>query len=156
MQSDQSNQCCGAKLISGLLTRNTREIDWDLILSWLPGTAASAHLYLMTSYLQRHGLIAIPEEVIKRLRALATNLNRLNQSLLWRLIDTFLVEGRSYGRVLTDANVGIIWKALLSRGSPASNLLSIPWNLALPPRDPRRLSPAFQLSRIAAALGLRR
>ena len=139
-----------------LLTRNTREIDWELILSWLHGTAATTHLYLMTSYLLRHGLIAVPEEAIRRLRARATNLNRLNQSLLWRLLDTFLVEGRPYGRVLTEANAGIIWKTLLSRRTPVVNLLSIPWNLALPPGDPRRLSPTFQIKRIATALGLRR
>lgn len=139
-----------------LLTRSTHAVDWDLILSWLPDTAASTHLCLMTSYLERRGLITIPEEVSNKLYACSTSLNHLNLSLLWRLIDVFLVEGRPYGRVLTGSNVGIIWKALLTRGSPASNLLSIPRKLALPPGDPRRLNPAFQLSRIAAALGLRR
>ena len=139
-----------------LLTRSTHVIDWGLILSWLPGTAASAHLCLMTSYLERRGLITIPEEVRKKLLAYATNVNHLNLSLLCRLIDAFLVEGQPYGRMLTGANVGIIWKTLLSRGSPASNLLSISWNLVLPPGEPRRFNPAFQLSRIASALGLRR
>lgn len=139
-----------------LLTRNTREIDWDQILSWLPGTAASAHLFLMTSYLQHHGLITIAGEIGKKLRVCATNLNHLNLSLLWRLIDTFLVGERSYGRVLTGANVGIIWKTLLSRGTPVRNLLSIPRNLALPPGNPHRFKLAFHLNRIASALGLRR
>lgn len=139
-----------------LLTRNTRVIGWDLILSWLPDTAAATHLFFMTSYLQQHGLITIPEEVNNSLRACTANLNHLNLSLLWWLIDRFLVEGRPYGRVLTEANVGIIWKTLLSRGTPASNLLSIPRNLALPPGNPRRFNLAFHLSRISSALGLRR
>jgi hypothetical protein len=139
-----------------LLTRSPQKIDWDQILSWLPGTAAAAHLYLMVSYLQHHGLITIPEEVEKNLRALAASLNDLTCSFLWRQIDVFLIKGQAYGRIATEANVGIIWNTLLSHGAPAKNLLSIPLNLAFPPRNPHRLSPAFQFSRIAAALGLRR
>lgn len=139
-----------------LLTHADKEMNWDLILSWIPQTNACSHLYLMLSYLEHCDLISIPEEVRKKLRFYSTNLNTVSQLVLWQLIDSFLIHGQPSGKILTQANVGIIWKSLLSQGSAIGNLISIPWNLGLPPGDSRRFSPGFQLRRIRSALGLRR
>lgn len=138
-----------------LLTNVDKEMNWDLILPWIPQTNASSHLYLMLSYLQRYNLISLPNEVDKKIRASSTNLNVVGQIILWQLIDSFLIHGQPSGKILTQANVGIIWKSLLSQGSAIGNLMSIPWNLGLPPGDSRRFSPGFQLRRIRSALGLK-
>lgn len=139
-----------------LLTNDDKEMNWDLVLSWIPQTNASSHLYLMLTYLKHHNLISLPNEVDKKIRVSSTNLNAVGKLILWQLIDSFLIHGQPSGKILTQSNVGIIWKSLLSQGSAIGNLMSIPWNLGLPPGDSRRFNPGFQLRRIRSALGLKR
>lgn len=138
-----------------LKSRETR-IDWDLILSLLEGSVAATRVYLMLTYLQRHELAAVPKVVVERLSSMQKNLNDASTSILHRLVDTYLVAGKPYSQLASEANIAIIWGALLEPRLPLRNLLSLPWRLLFPPGNPHRFDPRFQLRRIGSAVGLRR
>ncbi len=139
-----------------LLKNRESAIDWDSILCWLHGSSSAAHVHVMLSYLARHKLVTLPPAVGTRLASIQTSLNRLSVSILHRLMDTYLMQGRHFGRVDSADNISIIWKSLLSPGSASGNLASVPWNLVFPPGHTQRFNPAFQLGRLVSALGLRR
>jgi hypothetical protein len=131
-------------------------IDWEKILFWLKDSVAATHLYLMLTYLRRHDLITVPQEVIVRLAAIQKYLSGLNTAVLHALLDTYLVKGKPFDRIATQSNVAIIWDTLLLPRLPLRNLLSVPWYLLFPRDNPQRFNPLFQLGRIGSALGLRR
>ncbi len=139
-----------------LLKHGGSVIDWDRLLGWLHGSRSAAHVHVMLAYLARRHLITLPPAIGARLASIQTGLNRLNISILHRLMDRYLMHGRHFGRIDNAHNISIIWKSLLSTGTAAGNLASIPWKLLFPPSHGQRFNPAFQLGRLATALGLRR
>lgn len=139
-----------------LLRRTPRPLDWGALLAALAGSAALTPLALVTDYLERQGLVSLPPGVAARLAAQARPLNAWTKPILRVLIDRFLVKGRPFGRFLSPTNTAIIWKTLLAPAAPTLNLARLPWNLLLPPGEPRRHEPRFQLGRLASAFSLRR
>jgi hypothetical protein len=139
-----------------LLKNGENVIDWDSLLGWLHGSHSAAHVHVMLGYLARHHLITLPPATGARLASMQTGLNGLSVSILHRLMDRYLMQGKHFGGIGSADNISIIWKSLLAPGSAWGNLASVPWNLAFPPRHRQRFNPAFQLGRLASFLGLRR
>jgi hypothetical protein len=117
-----------------LLRQAGHAIRWEPILAWLQGSSAATPLYLMLAYLQRYQLIHVPSEVLHGLFVRQHAFGRLNYTIMRRLIDRYLAEGRAFGRVLSCRNLAILWKTLLVPGPPLRNLMLVPWNVSLPSR----------------------
>jgi len=88
----------------------------------------------MLAYRQRYQLIHVPSEVLHGLFVRQHAFGRLNYTIMRRLIDRYLAEGRAFGRVLSCRNLAILWKTLLVPGPPLRNLMLVPWNVSLPSR----------------------
>lgn len=135
-----------------ILMNKNSAINWDKILAWLQNSMASAHLYLMLTFLQRQELISVPAEVIRRLALTKKNLNKLNNRILHALIMAYLVRGKPFTHISSETNVSIVWSSLLSPRPATMNLVSIPWKVLFPPSNPKRMNLGFQLHRIRSAL----
>jgi len=130
-------------LISGMvamldviyLLKNTKaRIDWEKILSWSDGSVASAHVYLLLSYLHQYELVNIEPEVLRELSLRGRSFGRVNVKILYRLIDDYLVEGRSQGFFFSVRNLDIVWKTCLLPGISICNLILAPVFLLMPYR----------------------
>jgi hypothetical protein len=51
-----------------LLSRSADCLDWDRLLGWLRGSTSARYVYLLVTYLARHGLLTLPPRVIPSLR----------------------------------------------------------------------------------------
>ena len=111
-----------------LLGRN-RGLDWDKILGWLEGSAAAAHLYLLSSFLDRHGLLHLDPSIITRLRAIQRPLAAPNRRLAFRLLERYVVRGDDFGALMTSRNFDVVWNTLLLRAPAWLNLWRLPWRL---------------------------
>lgn len=139
-----------------ILHQQKSAIDWNKVFFWLETSPVAAKsLYLMLSYLLERRMLELPEHTIRQLSAYRQNISRGNQRLLHALIDKYTLQGSPFGRLLSPANVNIVWSTLLySDGPTLSNLLiRLPRNILLPPSSADRRSFQFQWSRIKNLLG---
>ena len=123
-----------------LLQRRGDAINWDRILGWLPGSAASTYLYVMLTYLDRHRLIDIDPGLLHELGLRQRPYGAINDAILHALIDRYYVGGSPFGWLLSLRNVRILWKTLLLPGSPWRNLLLLLCYLLLPWRVQKRFA----------------
>ncbi len=112
-----------------LLRHRKRPLDWEKIIEWLPGSVATAPLYLLLTYLQRYRLIDIAPEILTELSHRQQPLGPPTRAILHALIDRCMVDGKSYGLILNERNLPILWNTLLLPRSPWRNLLGVPWHL---------------------------
>lgn len=134
-----------------LLIRNRGHmLDWDQVFAMLEGSPSmvTTAMHTMLAYLDRWDIISVPREVLGRLAAGDRHTNRTSLRILHRMVTTFLIERRHYGRFLTYRNVRIIWSTLLQTPTPLRNLLRLPCHIAFPPGRPRRFDPAFAAKRL--------
>lgn len=136
-----------------LLKRTKGEIDWDRLFGWLKNSRAATYLFVLLTWLDKNDLISIERPILNELSSIQSSFGRLDLAITHRLIDDYVVEGKRYGRVLTNHNLAIIWKTLLSQGPTSRKLALLPWNIMFPPGNPLRFSPNFQFRRIKSALG---
>ncbi len=108
-------------------------LRWERILAWLEGSFASTYVYVLLTYLARRGLADLEPEALPGLFRRQRSFGRTNLRVLHTVIDRYVVDGRKFGRVVSERNFGIIWQALLSPGRPSRNMLELGWNL-LPSR----------------------
>jgi hypothetical protein len=124
-----------------LLRTAGERIDWGRILEWLRvSPTAATHLYVLVTYLGRHRIAGVPPEVLHDVRRCQRGFGAMNLRLAHSLVDRYMVNGRRHGRLLSTARVTVLWRTLLSRGSPCQNLARIPG--ALLRRRRRRLQPS--------------
>jgi hypothetical protein len=116
-----------------LLRHRKRQLDWEKILEWLHGSVATAPLYLLLTYLQRHRLIDVAPEILAELSHRQQPLGPPTLAILHALIDRYVVDGRPHGPILNKRHLSILWNTLLLPGSPWRNMLRVPWQL-LPSR----------------------
>ncbi len=105
-------------------------LDWDKILGWLEGSAATAaYVYLLLSFLDRHELLELDSEVLGTLRAMQRPLRSPNLPLAWRLLERYAFQGKAFGALMTERNFDVTWRTLLLPDSPFRNLWRLPWRL---------------------------
>jgi hypothetical protein len=112
------------------LLRRSPAIGWNDVLTLVEASSAGAHLYVLLSYLQRHRVADVPDEVIQRLFESQGAVGRVARAILHRIIDRHVVGGEAYRGLETRRNAEIVWKTLLGEGSPVTNLARVPWHLA--------------------------
>lgn len=116
------------------LLNNTKDmLRWEQILDWAKDSSVSTYLYVMLTYLDQYKLIDCSPEILHELFLRQKSFGNLNLKIVHILIDQYLVDGRTFGRMLNRRNLRILWRTLLLPGPPFRNLMLIPWNL-LPSR----------------------
>jgi len=115
------------------LLESTRSIRWERILGWLKGTAAATPVYLLLTYLDRHGLVELPSGLIGELFRRQRCFGRTSLGLLHTMIDRYVTNGREPGRIMSERNFAILWQSLLLSGPEFRKLPLIFWML-LPSR----------------------
>jgi hypothetical protein len=104
-------------------------LDWERVLRLGEASPAATHLHLLLGYLDRRGLASLPEAVRGRLARPPHGLGRLPEALLHRLIDHYLIEGRSFGRILPLHRFERVWEGLLLPGHSARRLMRAAFGL---------------------------
>jgi hypothetical protein len=129
-------------MLDVLLLLKTRQqaLDWDKVIRWLQHSSAAARVYLLLTYLVHTGLLAFPQGIAVRIAVASHRIGRINTAILYRLITAYLMQGKTFDRIATKNNVGIIWGTLLRPKSGWLNLLSLPPALLFPPGDTQRFS----------------
>jgi Uncharacterised nucleotidyltransferase len=127
-----------------LLRHRKRPLDWEKIFEWLHSSVVTTPLYLLLTYLQRYRLIDVAPEILTELSRQQSSFGPPTLVILHSLIDRYMVDGRSYGPMLNERNLSILWSTLLLPGPPWRNLLRVPWHL-LPSRH--SISRLFRESR---------
>jgi hypothetical protein len=139
-----------------LIHKYGHEINWDRLLVALKDSKSSVYLYLMLRYLERQEIIHLPSMVMERLVSKLEYPLGPSEAVLYVLINSYSMSGRPYGKVMSKANLGIIWETLLESSPPWKNLLMVPWNIVFPSRLPHRFNLVFQFSRLSRLLGIQR
>lgn len=116
-----------------LLDHTRGKLRWDKILDWLTGPIASAHLYLLLSYLDKYQIVEIAPDILRELSIRQRSFGSGELRIVNWLINRYIVEGKALGRLLNLRNMRILWDTLLLPAPPTKKLLLLPWNL-LPKR----------------------
>jgi hypothetical protein len=121
-----------------LLKNCAQQVNWQRILDWVDGSVAGIHLYLLLSYLDKHGIALVGPSVLAALSAKQRALKNLNLAILHNLIDRYLAAGMGFGWLLSERNLAIVWKSLVSTGAQYQNLFAVPRNLLISERSRKK------------------
>jgi len=109
------------------LLKNARGVQWPRILEWTADSVARRYLDLLLTYLARRGLVDLEPAVLHRLSSTQSSLDRLTRDLGHALIDRYVVDGRDFGRLMSERNLGRLWRTFVLR-RPPSRHLGLPGN----------------------------
>ena len=115
------------------LLQNARSIRWERILEWLDGSVSATPVYLLLTYLQRHGLVELPLEVLGELRRRQRSFGGASLRIVHAMVERYVTNGRDYGVLVSERNFQVVWETLLLPRSPLRRLPALLWNL-LPSR----------------------
>lgn len=138
-----------------LIQNEGNTLDWDRILSAIQGSPSAIHVCLMLGFLHKHRLISLPAGILERLNATPRYPLAWSEAILHRLIDRYSMEGKPFGRMTTQANLGIVWETLLTARPGWRNMIQLPFDILIPADEPRRYSLAFQFTRLMRGLGIK-
>lgn len=139
-----------------LIHRHGHALDWENVCGRLRGSRSATYLYLMLRFLEKHEVVSIPALAMRQLSAVLQYPPGMNETILHGMIERYTMRGKPFGKVTTEANLGIIWDTLLTPQATWKNVLRVPGNILFPPGQPRRFSLTFQFARLAGALGFRK
>ena len=83
-----------------LLKRVDKALNWTDLLAWLESDMATASLYAMLAYLNRHGLARTPDPILSCLASRQNIVGPLQLRLIHQTLDRFLLAGRPFVSVL--------------------------------------------------------
>lgn len=83
-----------------LLKRVDKALNWTDLLAWLESDMATASLYAMLAYLNRHGLARTPDPILSCLASRQNIVGPLQLRLIHQVLDRFLLAGRPFVSVL--------------------------------------------------------
>lgn len=126
-----------------LIKNNIKGLDWDKINRWTNNTASASYLYLLLSYLNKNNLIDVPDHYLKSLKLKNTNMAYINRSILFSIINRFLLDERHNRRFINNNVLSIIWETLLHPSSSTSNIIKLPYNIMFPPGSSDRYKLRF-------------
>jgi hypothetical protein len=111
------------------LLKNAPALRWGRILEWLDGAVAAGCVYLLLTYLARHGLVELPPGVRNHLFLRQRSFGRASLRILHALIDRYVTEGREFGVLVSERNFEILFDTLLLPRQPSRRLPTVLWNL---------------------------
>jgi hypothetical protein len=115
------------------LLQKARSIRWTGILEWLDGSVAATPVYVMLTYLDRHGLVELPAGILGDLALRQRSFGPASLGIIHAMIDRYVVNGQEFGRLVSERNFDITWRTLVSPRPPSRKIPLVFWNL-LPSR----------------------
>lgn len=158
---DLSNQGMHASFVKSLfdavyvLEASGPSLDWDGMLEWLDNELAAASLYVLLAFLSARGFCAVAERNLARLASAQDIVGAVELKILHALIDRSLVAGRPLLGSFGERHPMIaetVLRSLLSTGSPAGKVLSLPWAMVFPPWIAQRYTLRYQRDRLRRLL----
>ena len=135
-----------------ILRKSRNRLGWDRILEACRNDTAARHLWLMLSYMEKHGLYEIPRDVRHGLENGRRTIGGIGQKMLHRIIDENMAAGCRERLFNSNAMLTVRWDTLLSNGSPARKLMQLPWRMLFPPRETERFYSIRHWQRVKNAL----
>jgi hypothetical protein len=132
-------------LLDAVVLLENAAIDWKGMLGWMDNEVAAASLYIMLSYLARHGLAGSSTTVLPRLASRQQRVGKVELFLIHAMLDRWLLGGVSPA---LGWHASCLWEPLLSPRPLASKMVSLPWKVVFPEWNADRYS-ARRLLRIA-------
>lgn len=139
-------------LVDVLMLHRHSGIDWDAVLASVRGARAADAVGLMTDYLISRRLMDVPGSVRNALLHEARGTNAMTRSMLYSLVDRYLVRRHRFGHMLSENNISLTWAMLLDSRSPTRNLARLPLALMFPPDHPKRFHPSLAATRLRSLL----
>jgi len=115
------------------LLKHAQSICWTRILEWVDGAIAATPVYLLLTYLNRHGLVELPPGFLGELSLRQRSVGRASLWMLHAMIDRYITNGCEFGLLVRERNFRIVWDTLLLPSLPSRRLLVVFWSL-LPSR----------------------
>lgn len=100
------------------LLTNAPRVDWDRILGWADASVVARPLSVLLTYLDRHRLVDIDPEILRRLRATPTSPRHLALRLAHLLVDRYVVDGEDFGSLMTERIFNRVWRLVVLRRGP--------------------------------------
>lgn len=138
-----------------MIQKHGDEIDWDHLLPLLEGTQTAVYLNLILRCLQKFGMIYLPDELMTHIASTQKYPLGVNEAILHHLIENYSMRGKPHGRIASEANLSLLWDALLNSRPAWANLVGALWSVLSASHNPRWFSPSFQFARISRILGRR-
>ena len=114
-------------------------------------TWAATALKLMLAYSRHRQLAAVPPEVMRKLGEADRFTNAMLTATLHRFVTVFVMEGRPFSAVLTPRNRRSVWTTMVGPSAPATELWTVPLNVAFPEGKKGRLDMALAKQRLWSA-----
>jgi hypothetical protein len=111
------------------LLKNVPGIRWNRILQWLDGGVVAASVYLLLTYLTRHGLIDLPPAVLREISQRQRSFGRVTLGIVHATLDRYVTDGREFGLLMSERNFEILWDTLLLPRAPTRRLPLLFWSL---------------------------
>lgn len=137
-----------------VIRKKGETLNWDQVIAAVHRSVVAIHIFLMLSFLNRHQLIRLPAGTLERLAASLQFPLGWSETILYSLIERYSMRGKEFGRMMTETNLGIAWETLLTSRPAWKNILRLPLDILMPPREPRRFKLAFQLARASRVFGI--
>ena len=137
-----------ALIDTALIINQNYKLDWEKIIYWANESNIANYCYLVLQYLDSNGFIDETVNIKQYTAKIEHSLSGLDVYLLNKIITCYIIEGRSYGRIMTKTNVNIIWKKLLASSTFFPRVWIIPIAIIFPEESARKFNLKFQISRI--------
>ena len=138
-----------AYLLNGVGER----LDWERIIGWSKGTVTGASIYILISYLHRHGTFADPHRILPALSGAQNHVGPRSASFIHGILDRHLLDDRLPERPLSVHVVGNIFDAMIARRPFWCNWLSVPASVLFPRREKRRFQLRYHWDRLLSLIG---
>jgi len=135
-----------------ILRKSRNRLGWDRILEACRNDTAARHLWLMLSYLEKHGLYEVPREVRQGLENGRRTIGSIGQKMLHRIIDENMAARCRERLFNSNAMLTVRWNTLLGNGAPTRKLMQLPWRMLFPPRQTGRFYAVRHWQRLKNAL----
>ena len=112
-----------------------RPLRWDRVLDGLArAPLTAAHLHALLTYLARRSLAPVAPAHLDALASRQRSFGATSLRVVHGLVDRYLLDGATPGRVLSEDRLRIAWSTLFEPGSQVRKLASLPWRMR--PRAP--------------------
>ena len=111
------------------LLKHAPSIRWNRILQWLDGGVVAASVYLLLTYLTRHGLIELPPAVLRDISTRQRSFGLVSLGIVHATLDRYVTNGQEFGLLMSERNFEILWDTLLMPRAPTRRLPLLFWNL---------------------------
>jgi hypothetical protein len=135
-----------------MLKHKSSAFDWDWILEVCRDDTAARPLWLMLSYLEKHGLYDMPGHVWHGLGNGRRSIGKIGQHLLHRIVDRNMATAGNERLFDSRTLVNIRWETLLGDDTPTRKLMQVPWRMLFPPIHSGRYHPARHWKRLKNAV----